>query len=244
MRLAIVGFGPKGLFCLESLAAELAESEATPRVLIDVYEPHTYPGAGVVYDPTQPAYLLMNYAAKYVNAWSKTERDKPGKLSLVEWLAVFRPEYACAEKFIPRATVGEYLTWCLQQILLKSPSPVTVRFLRSRVTSVSRQSAWSIKSVAEASGSISHFSYDSVLLTTGHGHLSGVEKAGGMLRVYPTDDWLSEARIKPASRVRIRGFALTWIDATLALTEGRGGSFTRGGLDELKYHASGLEPAI
>jgi hypothetical protein len=44
---------------------------------------------------------------------------------------------------------------------------------------------------------------------------------------YPVDRWLEAGPIAPGAVVAVRGFALTFIDLALALTEGRGGSFAR-----------------
>jgi diaminopimelate decarboxylase len=66
--------------------------------------------------------------------------------------------------------------------------------------------------------------YDEVLVATGHD------------QVFRPDIRLDTARIRPGARVVARGFALTFIDAALALTEGRGGSFEpAGGGYRLRY---------
>jgi diaminopimelate decarboxylase len=43
--------------------------------------------------------------------------------------------------------------------------------------------------------------------------------------VFPVEHWLGPRRIRPGATVAVRGFALTFIDAALALTEGRGARF-------------------
>ncbi|MDO5661291.1 MAG: amino acid decarboxylase, partial [Brachybacterium sp.] len=64
--------------------------------------------------------------------------------------------------------------------------------------------------------------------------------------VFPAAEHLSERSVPPGSRVVTRGAALTFIDAAIALTEGRGGTFTpdaeRPG--RLTYERSGVEPAV
>lgn len=57
-------------------------------------------------------------------------------------------------------------------------------------------------------------------------------------RVYPVQRWLGTDRVPPGSTVVCRGAALTFIDAALTLTEGRGGRFTPDG-----YRPSGAEPS-
>jgi diaminopimelate decarboxylase len=70
---------------------------------------------------------------------------------------------------------------------------------------------------------------DEVLICIGHDSLPlpslEGEGAGLIPRVFPVTRCLDEEAVPPGSEVAIRGFALTWIDATLALFEGRGGRF-------------------
>jgi uncharacterized NAD(P)/FAD-binding protein YdhS len=69
MRVAIVGLGPKGLYALERLLDHARDLGPAAGLEIDVFEPHPVPGAGPVYDPRQPEYLLMNFAAGHVDMW-------------------------------------------------------------------------------------------------------------------------------------------------------------------------------
>ena len=76
LRVAIVGLGPKGLFALERL---VHHSRGLPAGSIEltIYEPHPAPGAGPVYDPAQPPYLRMNFAAELVDMWLERPRVLP-----------------------------------------------------------------------------------------------------------------------------------------------------------------------
>ena len=58
---------------------------------------------------------------------------------------------------------------------------------------------------------------------------------------FPTEKHLNATAIAAKSTVAVRGMGLTWIDATLAMTEGRGGAFENIGGNWL-YHPSGDEP--
>ena len=69
LRVAIVGLGPKGLFALERLLDHAHRAGPRTRLEVDLFEPHPAPGAGPVYDPGQPGYLRMNFAADDVDMW-------------------------------------------------------------------------------------------------------------------------------------------------------------------------------
>ena len=76
LRVAIAGLGPKGLFALERLLDHARSLESAMRMQIDVFEPHPVPGAGPIYDPAQPEYLRMNFAAGQIDMWWPEE---PGR---------------------------------------------------------------------------------------------------------------------------------------------------------------------
>ncbi len=89
---------------------------------------------------------------------------------------------------------------------------------------------------AQTAGSVeaagSHRDYDEVLIAVGHQDTSATALATDWTHaaplvpaVFPVDRRLTRDRVPPGATVAIRGFALTFIDAALALTEGRGGSF-------------------
>ncbi|RRO87545.1 hypothetical protein CXF30_07245 [Corynebacterium bovis] len=155
-----------------------------------------------------------------------------------------------AVPFPPRSVVGDFLadSW---RALAADPDRApwfTLRHVRRRVRDV-RQVAggWSVDGVT----------YDDVLLATGHaatwpGALPRYgergDRADGDRRdrrvrtvgVYPPDGLRS---IPAGARVLVRGAALTFIDAALELTVGRGGRFVGTGTG-LTYRPGGGEPAV
>lgn len=95
--------------------------------------------------------------------------------------------------------------------------------------------------------------FDYVLLATGHAtaeakdsmHTDDLVRSNGCAHVpvvYPVDHNLNV--IVPQSTVGIKGMGLTFVDAVLALTEGRGGRFGKDLYGSLHYQASGLEPRV
>lgn len=241
MRLALVGCGPRGLFALERLAISLdrVESNIGVALTVDIFEPHAYPGAGPNYDPDQPDFLVMNFASRHVDPWSRPAllRDSP---NLVEWLEDRAPEWAHPDGFVPRRLVGEMLhegfEWVVEHLEARG---VAVEIIEARVGRIDPAGSGSWTVTADAS---SHGPYDEVLVATGHGSSrrddfteSLPDRPAVVERVFPLDQLTDTTRVPAGSTVAVRGFALTWIDATLVLTEGRGGRFvdddcTRSGL--------------
>lgn len=231
--LAIVGGGPRGLFCLESLARSIGDQSISRPLRVTIYEPAPTLGAGNVYEPTQPHYLRMNFAAKHINAWSPDGRPDASRPSLIQWLVDRYPSLADPDATLPRAIVGEYLRDCFNQVARSLPPRMSLQIHRSRVQHLRRRgSQWELTTV----GGLSR-RFDEVMLTVGH--QGWRDKAA---RIYPVTTQLTAERVPAGATVSIRGFALTWIDATLALTEGRGGSFDRTPLG-YEYTRCGTEPA-
>ena len=204
MRVAIVGCGPKGLFALERLLAHATAANGE-ELVIDVFEPHPAPGAGPVYDPDQPEFLRMNFSAAMIDMWWRGGGPAAGcrQDDFRSWRGSPIDDYA------PRAEVGRYLADGLARLLRAAPPHLRVRFHRCAVGSiVAAGGAWSLRD-----GGGGAREYEQVMVTTGHVPL----RSGAMT---------ARTDLVPAgATVAIRGFALTFIDAALALTEGRGGRF-------------------
>jgi diaminopimelate decarboxylase len=244
---AFVGLGPKGLYALDSLVDLVARSGIGP-IAVDVYEPHHVPGAGPVYDPAQPAYLRMNYSADQIDIWRVDER-RPRRLPFVGWWEVNHGAKPSA--FPPRSDVGRYLSDGFHRVCDQVPAGMSLRVVEGHGRSVRRQGLrWEVESAVGTDLDPERRLYDEVLIATGHDRRWAGELAATwdhrvplVASVFPTTSSLAESRVPPGSTVGVRGFGLTFIDAALALTEGRGGRFERTPrLDRLRYVRSGREP--
>jgi uncharacterized NAD(P)/FAD-binding protein YdhS len=231
VRVAIIGVGPKGLFALERLLhhAHMADSD-TP-LDIDLFEPHPTPGAGPIYDPHQPNYLRMNLAADHLNMWWPTSRAVPAdeQMSFDEWRQASGDVFS-RESFPPRALVGRYLADGLGRLQRCAPSGVRLRLRPVAVWAAQKGiSGWRILAADGSSDD-----YEEVLVAVGHrthtdARLRDWRHAAPLVpAVFPVTRMLSRDRVAPGATVAVRGFALTFLDAALALTEGRGGSFAAG----------------
>ena len=85
---------------------------------VDVYEPHPCPGAGPVYDPAQPPYLRMNFAADMVDMWPARDLD-PERPSFSEWRSGIDGE--SDEAYPSRALVGRYLAHGFRRVTADAP---------------------------------------------------------------------------------------------------------------------------
>ncbi len=241
--LAVVGCGPRGLYCLDRLTQELRRSGLEKRLEVTIIEPAASPGAGNVYAVDQPAYLRMNFAARYIDAWAKDGQRGAGQLSLVDWLREHHPAHAGPDRFVPRALVGEYLHACYQTTLSALKELADVRVIAGRVRDISRQAGmWRL--VLEDGDLLTR----EVLLTTGHegwrpALAPRTPESNVIHRVFPVATQLSHDNIPAGQTVAVQGFGLTWIDATLSLTEGRGGTF-HGDATATRYIRSGEEPRV
>lgn len=255
LRVAIVGAGPRGLFALERLTSHAARCEA--RLTVDVYDATPTPGAGPVYAPDQPSFLRMNFTAGHLDAWWPDDGAVPAELrrTFVDWwgresvvsaggdaLAPggFDPGGADpADAYVPRALVGRYLHDAFSLVTRYAPPNVRLRVVPSRVRSVVPDGdRWVLRDDDAGGGQ----AYDELLVTGAHRETDRrslvrepwTHAAPLVPAVFPLSRWLTGDRVPPGSTVTLRGFALTAIDAALALTEGRGGRFvaasTAGGL--------------
>jgi diaminopimelate decarboxylase len=211
LRVAIAGLGPKGLFALERLLDHARGLDAAMRMQIDVFDPHPVPGAGPNYDPSQPAFLRMNFAADQIDMWWPGSRAVP--VSEREAFPVWRARQDDADTgdYPPRAQVGRYLADGFDALRRHAPPNVDLRLWPTTVVAAEPLSGGWLVHTTGASRRC-----DELLVAVGH--------QGGS-SVFPVDRRLSREAVPPRSIVAIRGFALTFIDAALALTEGRGGSF-------------------
>jgi uncharacterized NAD(P)/FAD-binding protein YdhS len=193
---------------------------------VDLYEPHPAAGAGPVYDPGQPAYLRMNFAADQLDMWWPENRAMPRsrRLPFIAWSSAAGGD---RDAYPPRADAGRYLCDGFDQLLCRMPANIAVRLLGAAIRTVrTSDGGWEVATDECVA------SYDEVLVAVGHQASSPTALAGDWARaaplvpaVFPVDRTLSCDAVAPGATVAIRGFALTFIDAALALTEGRGGSF-------------------
>lgn len=266
ISIAIVGGGPRALNVLEHLGRCVRRNPAFPPLTIHLIEPGE-PGQGC-HPASQPDYLLMNTLASQVTAFSPLDMDNPAAgecgPSLAAWArkAGYRrvgdayQRSAVGEDigdldYLPRAILGEYLTYCWQLIVADLPAGMHVRHHRYRAVDMTAAP----QGITLENGAVIHAHY--VVLATGHGenrlgpveagfqafvqtHQQSNPKLAFVNAIYPVERL---QHIRPGAVLAMQGLGLTAYDAISVLTVGRGGAFHKED-GKLQYRASGNEPRI
>jgi hypothetical protein len=249
LRIAIVGVGPKGLYCFERLVAHARRSRRP--LEIDLFEPTGEFGAGAVYSGTQPDCLSMNFADELIDAWpadSRPAADAQDACTYAEWLGRNAPGLDSRDEgdtawpgYSPRVRVGDYLADCFQAVLRAVPGNVRVHTRIATVDRIASEGAgWKVESTG-GDRRDAVVRCDEVMLALGHNPTP--QTPGGLALSYPAGSELGPTAIPPGAQVRVRGMALTAIDLALMLTEGRGGRFVADARPgRLRYLPAGAEP--
>lgn len=252
-KIAIIGGGPKGMYGFERLLAEINSSDDQEPLEIHIFNENEHFGSGNNYSIDQPEYLLINYSIGNINMWIDEEPISiaPHNLSLLDWINFYNKEDTLAEEthFASRALVGKYLQYGLSEIIKNIPSHVMVKLIIGHVTDIMELDQKYKLTLGD--GLIAN-TYDRLLLATGHSNkyfsqneinykeLADTNEGTIFIpKVYPVEPKLTE--LPKNLRIAIKGMGLTFVDAVLALTEGRGGSFSKN-TDFLDYKKSGGEP--
>nr|WP_245193127.1 FAD/NAD(P)-binding protein [Kocuria sp. JC486] len=252
-RIAVVGSGPKALFALESLSRRLAARAPEDRaVQITVFHDNDdSPGTGTAYSLDQPDFLRLNVTSAIVDV------HEPGAAGRVVpdfagWADACAPDLL-RETYPPRAYVGRYLRAAWAAVEGGLTAAAEVHHVPERVIAAAPAASatpeggrWALTTTAAEP----YGPYDEVLLCTGHDddHAEALSRGWRSTiplvpKVFPVEENLGQAQVPAGSTVAVRGAALTFIDAALALTQGRGGIFTDAGQGQLIYVPSGQEPA-
>jgi hypothetical protein len=246
LNFGIVGLGPKGFYALASLQKALQDSQTIKPAQLHIFNSHRFFAAGPNYSPDQPEFLLVNYAIEHISAWTEAELEDPEKLTFLEWIETYASTKISpkAGDFASRALVGIYLQDALKIVLKRLPKNISVIAFKGEVTGCQIDHDAKVKLELDNIAFHPEVNYSSVILTTGHSFPSSIPKGLEcnpyfVNKVYPTHSWVQS--ITNQDRVAIDGLGLTFVDAILALTEGKGGQFEEKN-GQMTYLASGNEP--
>src|SRR4051812_44393069 len=254
---AIVGMGPKGLYCLERLVAEFAVRPLAGGLRLLIFNRSVHFGASPVYDVDQPAYILVNNSVGEIDLWDAEGPSTAAKRG-PDFLSWYHAEFPSRTRlggaeYLSRAVVGRYLRQGFARVMAHLPAGISVRCLTGEVVDIEPVDGSYVVHRLEPDGEGSEFAVAKVLLATGHSRVRpGPEERShhdfahrhAAARYIPFAYPVAAMDGVPAgARVATKGIGLTFIDAVLALTEGRGGSFERDGDAQLQYRAGGREPA-
>lgn len=249
-QIAIIGTGPKGLYCLERLLAQISHANLHDPITIHLFNKTPFFGAGDIYRPDQPGYLLMNFTNRNIDLRPNAPPTSTVHIQpYTEWLQHHRIDNCSkADDFSSRATVGKYYIDHLNKLLRNRPDHLTIQKHVGEVIDIIAQEQH--YTLLYQRGRKEIFTLPrpihQIMLTTGHGGnmpqpTKWSDHDSFIPHVYPVDEKLGG--IPPGSKIGIKGLGLTFIDTVLALTEGRGGTFHRQ-VNKMKYVPSGQEPRL
>ncbi|KVO62164.1 FAD/NAD(P)-binding protein [Burkholderia stagnalis] len=270
ISVVIVGMGQRGLTLLERLHAVLSERELDVGIDLHLIDPST-PGQGI-HEWSQPEHLLVNTIAAQITMYCDESVTDAGPVlpgpSFLEWaldrgykkldgryIVSDEGEPVDENTYLPRAVLGEYLTWVYDRLIDSLPDYVNVINHRRNAVDIVPIDSNRIEVHLEGG-----FRIDAnyVFLTMGHslGGADGFDrkfenwveqgKAGNSHLAYFKSPYpiTSLNSISSQARVAICGTGLTAADAISALTIGLGGRFEKVSFDRYRYVACGREPKI
>lgn len=232
LRIAIIGFGPRGLGALEAVIGIAREP-----LSVDIFEPSKWPASGPNFSPDELPVCQLNIPVRTVDLTPPANLlDFP---SFADWIGA-----KDGEIFPPRAQLGAYLSERFEAQMRSLPDNIRVTHRREFISGIRRDpQGWHL------SAETSHGPFDHVVLSVGqpattpdeqwqrwseHAHRHDL-----ILRdAYPARRLISDAEAWAGKTVAIRGLGLSTLDVIRALTLGLGGRF-----DGETYLPSGREPA-
>jgi len=237
-RIAVIGFGPRGLGALEALSQRLKFTDR--RVQIDIYEPGPYPGAGPNFAPSEPAYCLLNIPYRDIAI-------RPPQGTTVGRFADWQDRPIDPDSFPSRADMGRYLNARWDDLFAQGfkKTGATLRLIPAQISRISRKdSGWRVESESGAEAV-----YNEVLLTLGQPPVEAdaqwadwqdhaAQTKAEVAQAYPAAALGEQAAGWQGKQVAIRGLGLSTYDVLRSLTTAQGGGFEAAG-----YHASGREPS-
>lgn len=270
-RVAIVGFGPRGLSLLERLAAAYRGLAPGFALAVDLVDPGA-PGQGA-HPAGQSDHLLANTVAGQVTMFTDDSVRGAGPIepgpSLLEWANAAgyrrfgntfkqaRAGGAAIEEndYLPRSLLGRYFSDVFDRLVEGLPPNVVVTHHRCLAKDVHRLANGHYEVVLDSG---IRLDANHVVIVTGHGdndlseadrHL--LDRAQALQSVNPRLRFIP--RVKPFSVLQsipgdaivgIQGIGLTAYDIIADLTIGRGGEFHAQSDGRLRYRASGQEPRL
>ncbi|WP_299666409.1 FAD/NAD(P)-binding protein [uncultured Polaribacter sp.] len=240
-KLAIVGFGPRGLSALENLFVEISKENLAINIHTTLFEIEKELGTSKVWNTKQPA-------INWVNISERALKDLEGRPELV-FKNVTIPSFPSylkwshrdeknldetdADQFPPRKKIGNYLSE-------RADSIVNI-LLEHKMIAVEQVLITDLEYNADTITLIdlkkNSYIFDEVVLTIGHQptkidedikdfEMQSIDDDRiSFPETYPIENIINSKAINSEKNVAIRGLGLAMIDAVRALTIGKGGRF-------------------
>lgn len=249
--IAIIGGGPKGFYALDRFISKAINQNINRSINIHWFNHNRDFASGPNFQPNLPSYLIMNDCIAEISCWEESDSPHyiPNRLKLIDWIhhnksAESNPN---PSDFCSRELMGLYLMDALQKTISNKPNHIEISLVNSNIWDMDIEED---KVKLTSSKKTLPFLYESAIFCTGHSY-SNMEEEDLLAsdynenilylpQTYPVE-LLDE--IPAQVDVAIKGIGLTFMDAVLHLTEGRGGIFYKQD-QEYRYLPSGYEPTI
>ena len=164
---AIVGMGPKGLYCLERLVAEFAVRPLAGGLLLVIFNRSVQFGASPVYDVDQPDYILVNNSVGEIDLWGAEGPSIAAKRG-PDFLSWYHAEFPSrtplrGAEYLSRAVVGRYLRQGFARVMAHLPAGISVRCLAGEVVDIEPVDGGYVVHLLEPEGERSEFAVAKVL---------------------------------------------------------------------------------
>ncbi|TYP97575.1 FAD-NAD(P)-binding protein [Tenacibaculum adriaticum] len=239
-KIAIVGFGPRGLSALENLFIEVSLRKLQTKFHVTLFEHTNQLGSGKVWDIKQSGVNWVNISERALKELEGRQEiiiynmKIPSFPSYTEWLPNKDKNLKNteADRFPPRKKMGEYLSErseSIVEVLEKNKFVTVINTLISNADFHNNNLV--LKDLYGNS-----FTFDEVLLTIGHQPTKidedivkyQIESNNNFFcfpEPYPLDDIIKSKEIEKGKNIAIRGFGLAMIDVVRALTIEKEGVF-------------------
>lgn len=233
-KIAIIGFGARGLSVFERFISKILARNITTKVDIYIFDPSSL-GSGC-HKITESSRLLANTVASQMSIFAdeticKNEFFIKGP-NFYDFL-LMKGYKAQKNGYYARTLLGEYLEYSFSFIKEFCPNNVTLHIIKEKAISVSKQNNNFV--ITSTNNKIK---VNALFITTGHPEQVSNSNE---ISAYPTD--IATANLSHKDTVAIKGLGLSAIDLITLLTSGYGGHYENVN-DELVYFPSGKEPKI
>ena len=240
-KIAIVGFGPRGLSALENLFLESFNQKLKTKFTVTLFENTSQLGSGKIWNTDQPEINWINISERALKNLKGRPEIKihditiPSFPSYIQWLPKKEKKLknTDADRFPPRKKMGKYLNERSASILNVLEENNLVRVVNLVIKNVDLQKDTLILTSLENHS----FSFDEVLISIGHQPTKIPEDVkeyqiasynknfSCFVETYPLSTIINSKEIDKEKNVAIRGLGLAMIDVVRALTVEKGGIF-------------------
>jgi len=241
-KMAIIGIGPRGGYCLERLILELTKQNSLSNIHLSLFEATGNFGNGQIYNLNQNLSNWINITERILKLEERKEINYhtlkiPLFPSYHEWI---QKDFSTSptnqvDTYPPRVKIGKYLSQRFESLVKPLIQSNIVTLHKEQVKEIKWLNDNKLKITSDKS---TYKEFDEVVLTIGHQQTelsqqildwdkfaTNKENISLFKAPYPVADYLNHKNLNDKSTVAIRGFGLAMIDVIRAIAE-KFGKFT------------------